>query len=179
MRAFIPLLASSLLLWSCGQKDNTSVVVKDKNGSVAISANGQQFVMKSGDGKGEVTVNANGQHVVMHAGEGGSAVSIDSGGVDVSSKLPAFVSVYPGARVVSLVAGNAQGGSMTLEAKAAPDAVIGFYKQNAEGAGLKQTLSANDAGNLLYGATLANRTVQVLASKDSEGTHAQVTWSGR
>jgi hypothetical protein len=179
MRAAITAIAACLLLASCDQKGSADIVVKDKDGGVTVSANGQHFTMKAGDGKSEVTINGNGQHFVMHAGDGSSVVNVDASGVNAAGKVPQFVGVYPGARVVSLVTGSAQGGTMAIEAKAAPDAVIGFYRQKAEGAGFKQTLSADDAGNLLYGATSGGRTVQVLASKDSDGTHAQVTWAGQ
>lgn len=180
MRLSVSLVAACLLLAACGQKDHADVVVKDKDGSLTISANGQHFTMQASDGsKGQVNINANGQRVTMHAADGSAVVNIDTHGVDTSGKLPAFISIYPGAHVMSLVTGNGQAGTMTLQAKAAPAEIVGFYKQKAEGAGFKQTLSANDAGNLLYGATFAGRTVQVLASKDSDGTHAQVTWSSQ
>jgi len=180
MRAIVSLVAACLLLAACGPKDHADVVVKDKDGSVTISANGQHFTMQANDGsKSQVNIAANGQRVTMHAADGSSVVNIEADGVDVGRKLPAFVSIYPGAKVVSLVTGNGQAGTMTLQANAAPAEIVGFYKQKAEGAGFKQTLGANDAGNLLYGATFAGRTVQVLASKDSDGTHAQVTWSSQ
>lgn len=175
----LTLAAACLLVASCGQKDSANIVVKDKDGGVTISANGQHFTMNAGDGKNRVTINGNGEHFVMHAGDGRSEVRIDTNGVNVRGGLPAFVSIYPEAKVVSLVSGSAKGGTMVLETKAAPDAVIGFYRQKAEGAGFKQILSANDAGNLLYGASSGPRTVQVLASKDGDGTHAQVAWSDR
>lgn len=180
MRAGFAVFAGYLLLAACDQKGSANVDIKDKDGSVTISANGEHFTMQAHDGgKGEVNINGNGQRVTVHAADGSSVVNIDTNGVDASGKLPAFINVYPGAKVVSLVTGNGQAGTMTLEARAAPGDVIGFYRQKAEGSGFKQTLNANDAGNLLYGAAATGRTVQVLASKDSDGTHAQVTWSGR
>jgi len=182
MRASVIFLltVSALLLAACGQKNSANVTVKDKDGTVTIAANGQRFTVHGNDGsKGDVTISGNGGQVTVHAGDGKSVVDIDTNGMNADGKLPAFVSVYPGAKVVSMVAGNNQGGTLVMETEAAPAEVIGFYKQKAAGAGFTQTLDANDSGNLMYGATFAGRTVQVLASKDSDGTHAQVTWASR
>ncbi|MBV8800290.1 MAG: hypothetical protein JO208_10860 [Alphaproteobacteria bacterium] len=182
MRAFLPIMltATLALLGGCDQKQSANIEVKDKGGSVTISANGQHFSMRGNDGShGEVTISGNGDHVTMHAGDGQSVVDINAGGVNVSGKLPGFVSVYPGAKVVSLVTGNNQSGTLVMQTGAAPAEVVGFYKQKAQSAGFTQKLDANDAGNLLYSATFAGRAMQVLASKDSEGTHAQVTWSSQ
>ncbi|MBV9572384.1 MAG: hypothetical protein JO056_14185 [Alphaproteobacteria bacterium] len=169
MRAFTPLFLSSVLaLAACGQKEESKVTVKDKDGTVTISANGD---------KSNVSVDANGGQVTVRAGDGKSVAEINTNGVNVSGKLPDFISVFPGARVVSLISANNQSGTLTLQSSAEPSQVLGFYKQKAEAAGFKQNLDANDAGNLLYSASFAGRTIQVLASKDSDGTHAQVTWS--
>lgn len=169
MRASAPLMLLGVLaLLACGQKDDANVTVKNKDGTVTISANGD---------KSTVTVDGSGGQMTVHTGNGKSVAEINPAGVNVSGKLPAFISVYPGAHVVSLITGNNQSGTMTIESGAAPSEILGFYKQKAEAAGFKQNLDANDAGNLLYSASFAGRTIQVLASKDSNGTHAQVTWS--
>jgi hypothetical protein len=62
-------------------------------------------------------------------------------------------------------------------AKAAPADVIGFYKKRAEGAGFKETMNMNMAGQLMYAAQSGDETVQVMAAKTGDGTHAQVNWS--
>ena len=177
------LLGSLGLLAGCDQNKSADIHVKDKDGSVTISANGQHFTMQARDGKsGDVTVNGNGEHFTMHSSDGSSSVDINANGVDVSSKLPSFVSVFPGARVVSSASGssaNGGGGTVVMETKSSPADVIGFYKSKAASAGFKQNLDANDSGSLLYSAASGGKTIQVLASKDAEGTHAQVTWSGK
>jgi hemin uptake protein HemP len=183
-RVSLLLLAGTVVLASCDQNKSADVVIKDKDGSVSISANGQHFTMRGGDGKqGNVTISGNGEHFTMHATDGGKAVvDIDANGVNVGGKLPAFVTVFPGARVTSSVSGgdaNGGGGTVVMETKSSPADVIGFYKQKTGAAGFRQTLDANDSGTLLYSASAGTRAVQVLASKDSEGTHAQVTWSGK
>ncbi|HEY1962107.1 MAG TPA: hypothetical protein VGG69_06805, partial [Rhizomicrobium sp.] len=113
--------------------------------------------------------------------DGSSSVDINANGVDVGGKLPAFVSVFPGAKVVSSATGSDAngGGTVVMETNSPPADVIGFYRTKAASAGFKQNLDANDAGSLLYSASSGSKTVQVLASKDAEGTHAQVTWSGK
>ena len=185
MRLFATvLLAGSVgLLAGCDQNKSADIKIKDKDGSVTISANGQHFTMQASDGKsGDVTVNGSGQHFTMHSSDSGSTVDINTNGVDVGGKLPAFVSVFPGAKVISSATGsnaNSGGGTVVMETKSSPADVIGFYKSKAASAGFKQNLDANDSGSLLYSATSGSKTIQVLASKDAEGTHAQVTWSGK
>src|ERR1041385_370235 len=102
MRALLPIVLAGTLLAGCDQKEGANVTVKDKNGDVTISANGQHFTMKANDGShSEVTISGSGGHFTMHAGDGKSVVDINaSGGVDVGGKLPGFVSVYPGAKVI-------------------------------------------------------------------------------
>jgi hypothetical protein len=184
MRTRIPLLlvvASAMLMSGCDQ--NKSVTVKDKDGDVNISANGQQFHVHANDGKqSDVTVSGSGGNVTVHSTDGNATVEVNSAGVNVGGKLPGFVNIYPGAKVVSNINGGSTGnggGTVAFETGAAPADVIGFYKQKASGSGFTQTLDANDAGSLLYSASSGSKSIQVLASKDSSGTHAQVTWSGK
>lgn len=180
-RFLLVMLAGTALLAGCDQNKN-AVTVKDKNGSVTVSANGQHVTVQGGDNGGNVTVSGNGSQVTMQADNGKSMVQINTGGVDTHGKLPGFVAVYPGAKVISSVSGSGgsgAGGTIQLEISATPDRVVEFYKQKTTAAGFQQTLDANDAGSLLYAATSGKRTVQVLPSADGTGTHAQVTWSGQ
>jgi hypothetical protein len=184
MRTRFPLLtvaAMAMLMSGCDQ--NKSVAVKDKDGDVTISANGQQFHVHANDGKqSDVTVSGNGGNVTVHSTDGNATVMVNAAGMNVSGKLPGFVNIYPGAKVVSTVNGGSAsggGGTVAFETGAAPADVIGFYKQKAAASGFTQNLDANDSGSLLYSATSGGKTIQVLASKDTGGTHAQVTWSGK
>lgn len=184
MRAQCPLLlaaAAALSLSGCDQGKN--ITIKDKNGSVTISANGQHFGVHANDGKeGDVTISGNGGNFTVHSSDGNSTVEVNASGVNISGRLPAFVNIYPGAKVISSVSGGGDhggGGTVSFETGAAPGAVIGFYKQKAAASGFQQNVDANDSGSLIYSATSGTKTIQVLASKDSTGTHAQVTWSGR
>lgn len=183
MRVYFPLVVavSTFALAGCDQGKN--VTVKDKHARVTISANGQQFAVQTNNRKkSDVTVSGNGADVTVHAPEGNTTVQVNANGVNTSGTMPAFVNIYPGATVVSSVnGGNAKGnaGTVTLETTALPSDVIDFYKQKAAASGFVQKVDANDFGALLYSATSGTKTIQVLASKDSKGTHAQVTWSGQ
>lgn len=184
MRVNVSLLfAAAVALAIAGCDQDKNVTVKDKNGSVTISANGQQVAVHASDAKdGDVTISGSGGNFTVHSSDGNSTVDVNANGVNVRGKLPSFVSIYPGAKVISVVSGGSDhggGGTIAFETGAGPDDVIGFYKQKAAGSGFAQNLNANDAGSLLYSATSGTKTIQVLASRDSQGTHAQVTWSGR
>jgi hypothetical protein len=176
------LLAAAAMLSLSGCDQGKNITIKDKNGSVTISANGQHVGVHASDGKdGDVTISGNGGNFTVHTSDGNSTVEVNANGVSASSNLPAFVNVYPGAKVVSSVSGggdHGSGGTVAFETGAAPATVIGFYKQKAAASGFTQNLDANDSGSLIYAATSGDKTIQVLASKDSTGTHAQVTWSG-
>ena len=185
MRILFPVLTlgATLALAGCDQKNSANVTIKEKDSSITISANGQQFAVHGHDGaQGEVTISGNSGNFTVHAGDGKSVVEVNAVGVNVSGQLPAFVPIYPGAKVVSTVSGGDGkngGGTVAFVSNAAPAAVIGFYRQKTASAGFRQNLDANDNGSLLYSAISGNRTVQVLASSDGSGTHAQITWSGQ
>ncbi|HEX3652254.1 MAG TPA: hypothetical protein VHU18_05450 [Rhizomicrobium sp.] len=177
------MLGATLALAGCDQKNAANVTIKNKDGSVVISANGQHFSVQGHDGaQSEVNISGNGGNFTVHAGDGKSVVEVNAAGVKVGGKLPAFVAIYPGAKVVSTVSGGdgkSEGGTVTFESNAAPAAVIGFYKQQTASAGFRQNVDINNNGSLMYSASAGDRTLQVLASSDSSGTHAQVTWSGQ
>jgi hypothetical protein len=166
MRRILVLSLAAFALASCGKSDQKTVVVNDKGDKVTISTSGQQFSMKSEDGKTSVTVNTGG----VAAGD---------------LKLPAFVALYPGAKVVSNVNGagaDNTGGMVSFETSAAPADVIAFYKQNTAGAGLKEKMAMTQADMSMFTAASddSKKTVAVTASPgdSGKGTRAQVTWSG-
>jgi len=185
MRYAISILLAGIipLLTGCDQNKGANVTIKDKDGNVTISANGQHFTMQSADGKkGTVTISGNGEHFTMNANDGNSSVEVSSNGVNISGKLPSFVTIYPGAKVTTSATGsdaNSTGGTLVMETKAAPADVITFYRNKAEGAGFKQTLSMDQGGTVVYGASQGEKQLQVLATRTDAGTHAQVTWSGK
>jgi hypothetical protein len=97
---------------------------------------------------------------------------------------PDFAAVYPGGVVEApptLAAGpSGPGGLVTFTTDAKPEAVIGFYKQRAEAAGLASVMSMNQGDSVAYGAAeVANgATLQVVATAmDKAPTSVQLTWS--
>lgn len=163
MRATSLLLAGLVCLAGCDQNKHEAISVQDKNGNVAVSGNGQHFSIHSSDGKSTVNIDTN----------GGAAVG----------SLPSFISVYPGAKVMTSATGTSTsgtGGTLVLEIKASPAEVLGFYKQKATGAGFKEEASMNMGGTQMFTAKSGDRTVQIVTSDAGGGaTHAQVTWSGK
>jgi len=163
MRATSFLLAGLVCLAGCDQNKHQNITIHGKDGNVAISGDGQHFTIHSSDGKSTVDINTN----------GGASVG----------NLPSFVSVYPGAKVMTSATGTSAtgtGGTLVLEIKASPAEVLGFYKQKAAGAGFKEEASMNMGGTQMFTAKSGDRTVQIVTSDAGGGTtHAQVNWSGK
>jgi hypothetical protein len=97
---------------------------------------------------------------------------------------PEFAAVYPGGVVEApptLAGGDAgPGGLVTFTTEAKPDAVIAFYKQRAEAAGLAQVMSLNRGDTVAYGAAEPTNgaILQVVATAaDKAPTSVQLTWS--
>jgi hypothetical protein len=97
---------------------------------------------------------------------------------------PDFAAVYPGGVVEAppTVAGgpSGPGGLVTFTTDAKPEAVIGFYKQRAEAAGLAPVMSLNRGDTVAYGAAepANGAMVQVVATGvDKAPTSVQLTWS--
>ena len=98
---------------------------------------------------------------------------------------PAFAAVYPGAQIDSpatLASGpTGPGGLITFTTDAAPDAVVAFYRQRAEAAGLAPVMAMNQGEARAYGAAARKEngaTLQVVAAPGEGGlTSVQLTWS--
>ncbi len=99
---------------------------------------------------------------------------------------PAFAALYPGAQTdgpATIATGpTGPGGLITFTTDAAPDAVIAFYRQRAEAAGLAPVMAMNQGEARAYGAAARKgdgATLQVVASPGEGGlTSVQLTWSG-
>jgi hypothetical protein len=91
-----------------------------------------------------------GTYAVDTAGEGVSArmetadgTATMRSGADVPVDLPDGFTVYPGAQVTANTVfeePGSKGALLTMEADAAPEAMIAFYRRQAEGAGVDLTL---------------------------------------
>lgn len=99
---------------------------------------------------------------------------------------PAFAALYPGAELheapgVSATGPAGPGGLVTFVTADAPDAVVAFYRQRAESAGLTSTMAMSQGEARAYGAAQGaedGASVQVVASPDGEGrTSVQLAWS--
>ena len=98
---------------------------------------------------------------------------------------PAFAALYPGAQAdgPATVANGptGPGGLITFTTDAAPDAVVAFYRQRAEAAGLAPVMAMNQGEARAYGAAARKEngaTLQVVAAPGEGGlTSVQLTWS--
>lgn len=92
---------------------------------------------------------------------------------------PEFVSLYPGAELVSP---KGQGRQVTFTTDAPPEAVIAFYKDRAESSGLHPTAAMNQGGARAYGASdhaEGGHSIEVVASPAEDGTTSvQLSWNG-
>jgi hypothetical protein len=98
---------------------------------------------------------------------------------------PAFAALYPGAQAdgpATIATGpTGPGGLITFTTEAAPEAVVAFYRQRAEAAGLAPVMAMNQGEARAYGAAARKAdgpTLQVVASPGEDGlTSVQLTWS--
>lgn len=92
---------------------------------------------------------------------------------------PEFVSLYPGAEIVSP---KGQARQVTFTTDAPPETVIEFYKDQAESSGLRPTAAMNQGGTRAYGAsdyTVDGHSLEVVASPTEDGTTSvQLSWNG-
>jgi hypothetical protein len=173
-----------LALTACDQNPKSNdVVVKGKDGSVTISANGQNFTMKANDDKnGNFTMSAGDGHFTMKASDGKQNVEINATGNSAEVKIPNFAS-YPGAKVRSTTVNAGADGtaaSVIFETSDSPAAVIDYYKQKAADAGLTQALDMNMGTTTTFTANAdgGKKTLQVIAASSGSGARVQVNWSG-
>lgn len=98
---------------------------------------------------------------------------------------PAFAVLYPGAVMedpaTTAVGPDGEGGLVTFATEAEPDAVVAFYRQHAEAAGLTSVMGMNQGDARAYGAADAQpngASLQVVASPgEADHTSVQLTWN--
>ena len=96
---------------------------------------------------------------------------------------PAFAALYPGAELdgqpLAATGPAGPGGVVTFTTDADPDAVIAFYRERAEGAGMAIISSMNQGEARAYGAqNQANgANINVVAAPSEGRTSVQLTWS--
>lgn len=112
MRKFWMMAGAALALASCGGE---KTVYSDTEGN-------EVKVVREGDGDTS--------EIEISNADGSATVNIDSTGAD--TKMPLGFAVYPGAKVVSSMTGNAEGktgGMVVMQSSAERDAVIAWYRK--------------------------------------------------
>ncbi|MBJ7485546.1 hypothetical protein [Brevundimonas sp.] len=100
-----------------------------------------------------------------------------------AAAAPAFAALYPGAELdgppLAATGPAGPGGVVTFTTDADPDAVIAFYRERAEGAGMAIISSMNQGEARAYGAqNQANgANINVVAAPSEGRTSVQLTWS--
>lgn len=98
---------------------------------------------------------------------------------------PAFAVVYPGGTAqgpATVARGpDGPGGILSFTTDAAPDAVIAFYRQRAEAAGLASVMAMNTGDARAYGAAASDgsgKLLRVVATPVEDGpTSVQLDWT--
>lgn len=98
---------------------------------------------------------------------------------------PGFAVVYPGGTIAgpaTVARGpDGPGGILSFTTEAAPDAVIDFYRQRAEAAGLASVMAMNTGEARAYGAAASDgsgKLLRVVATPVEDGpTSVQLDWT--
>lgn len=117
----------------------------------------------------------------MPQGSQGASASLSLAAPDA----PAFAVLYPDAVVeepaTTAVGPDGEGGLVTFATEAEPDAVVAFYREHAEAAGLTSVMGMNQGDARAYGAADVQpngASLQVVASPgEADRTSVQLTWN--
>ena len=152
------ILAAAIAITACGPSNTTTT--STPGGTVTTTT--------SNDGSTTTVVGANGETAQFTSGGAGAV------------QLPETMPLYPGAKVTTSVSGanNSQKTiSVAFETNASVDDVVAFYKQKAAALGLSDVLSSTESGSTMFMATKDETMVQIIASKGTSSTEAQLTWA--
>jgi hypothetical protein len=132
--------AVAALAGACGGSEKTTTVTDSQTGESAS-------VTQSTEGD---TTN-----VTIETSDGSSVTSQSGTDVKLPEGMPGWAPAYPGATVVSVMAGTSgdgsTGGMVTLETKDAVDKVASFYEQRIKQAGLKASATVATADSRMIG----------------------------
>jgi len=147
--------------------------------AVSLIGCGKNESKNSGSEAGNVSVSGSGDHMTI-TGSHGEKVEFGSGS-SATSKLPSYLSLYPGATVTASFTGSGQdgsGGLISFHVKASPAEVIAFYKQKAAAGGMADTMNAEMGGTSTYVAAdeKTKKQMSVSATKAADGSDVQLTW---
>ena len=145
------LCLSVVALAGCGRKDDSNKV-ETKTES---------------DGTQSITVTDNKGTQVTMAGPGATA------------NMPSYAPMFPGATVEATVTTPNKGGMVEFKTSASAQEIIAYYKKAAAGAGFKDNLDMTSGDAVTFSASNPNgsHALSVVATKNPDGTHAQVTWN--
>lgn len=182
---FLMTAAACLALAGCDQNSKSNdVSVKGDNGSVTISANGQNFTMKASDGKtANFRMSGNGGHFTMQASDGKQNVEVNATG-GTSARIPDFVAIYPGGKVQSTTVSagkDGNGGTVSFQTTASPATVIAWYKEKTASEGLSKAIDMDMGGTTMFTAHADGdrKTLQVVAASAGGGAQVQVNWAAK
>jgi hypothetical protein len=119
------------------------------------------------------------------APEAGEATAPAAMSAPAAPGAPAFAALYPGAQVdgapTQATGAAGDGGLVTFRTAATPDEVVAFYRERAEGAGLRSVMGMNQGDARAYGAAGGEpegASLQVVAAPGDDGeTSVQLSWS--
>ncbi|MDP1912567.1 hypothetical protein [Brevundimonas sp.] len=124
---------------------------------------------------------------VADAAAPAAAAPIESsaGASPAAPGAPAFAVVYPGGTAqgpVTVARGpDGPGGILSFTTEATPDAVVAFYRQRAEAAGLASIMAMNTGDARAYGAAAGDgsgKLLHVVATPVEDGpTSVQLDWT--
>lgn len=117
--------------------------------------------------------------------EAAAADSAAEASAAVIHGAPTFAALYPGAQAdgapIAANGPSGPGGLITFSTDADPEAVVAFYRQRAEKAGLASIMAMNQGEARAYGAAASGdrgASLQVVASPGEDGlTSVQLSWS--
>jgi len=159
MRAIIILSAAAISLSACGSSDEGTFETED--GETV------EYQVDRDDGDTELRISGDdGEEMVINSGAGSA------------SDMPDGYSLYPGASVVSTTTmsqADGQGSLVIMQSDAAPDAMVRFYRQQAEAAGIDIGMGMNTNGTMMIaGESESGATFSFNASPSGDGTTAQL-----
>ncbi len=151
-------LVGALLLSSCGSDNSGEFEAEDgSEGSYSFNEENGETIARITTDEGTAE---------MRSGE------------NVPVDLPSDFSMYPGAKVVSNTTvrqGNGKGALIVFETADSPEKVAGFYRKQAESAGIDiaMEMSVND-GQMLAGEGEDGETFTLNVTQNESGSSAQL-----
>lgn len=155
-------LLAALGVVGCGSNERRQTI------TTADGARVEATTRNDGDG---TTLNVTGAN-----GEKASFVAGDS--ARWPTDWPEFAPAYPGAKVLSSMAGSSKdgkGGMVSFSTGDSPEKVLAFYQSRAEASGIKQVMNVQSGATRQFSAgdEASGRSLNVSAT--SEGGETQVT----